>query len=80
MIYINLQTIFVNMITLQAYIETAILPRYKNFDPAHRIDHAHQGFSSKKVWVNKKRRNGMHPMLVAHFENDISWLILPFNI
>lgn len=30
------------MITLQAYIETAILPRYKDFDPAHRIDHALQ--------------------------------------
>ena len=30
------------MITLQAYIETAILPRYKDFDPAHRTDHALQ--------------------------------------
>jgi len=30
------------MITLQAYIESAILPRYKDFDPAHRIDHALQ--------------------------------------
>ena len=30
------------MITLQAYIETAILPRYKGFDPAHRTDHALQ--------------------------------------
>ena len=27
------------MITLQAYIESAILPRYKDFDPAHRTDH-----------------------------------------
>ena len=30
------------MITLQAYIESAILPRYKGFDPAHRTDHALQ--------------------------------------
>lgn len=30
------------MITLQAYIESAIFPRYKDFDPAHRIDHALQ--------------------------------------
>ena len=30
------------MITLQAYIESAILPRYKDFDPAHRTDHALQ--------------------------------------
>ena len=30
------------MITLQAYIESAIFPRYKGFDPAHRIDHALQ--------------------------------------
>ena len=30
------------MITLQAYIESAILPRYKGFDTAHRTDHALQ--------------------------------------
>ena len=30
------------MITLQAYIEAAILPLYKDFDPAHRTDHALQ--------------------------------------
>ena len=30
------------MITLQTYIESAILPLYKDFDPAHRIDHALQ--------------------------------------
>ena len=30
------------MITLQAYIESAIFPRYKGFDPAHRTDHALQ--------------------------------------
>ena len=42
MIYINLRTIFVDMITLQAYIEAAILPLYKEFDPAHRTDHALQ--------------------------------------
>ena len=30
------------MITLQAYIESAILPRYKDFDPAHRTDHVRQ--------------------------------------
>ena len=30
------------MITLQAYIESAILPRYKGFDPAHRTDHVLQ--------------------------------------
>lgn len=33
------------MITLQAYIESAILPRYKGFDPAHRTDHALQVIS-----------------------------------
>ena len=27
---------------MKHYIETAILPRYKDFDPAHRIDHALQ--------------------------------------
>ena len=42
MIYINLRTIFVDMITLQAYIEAAILPLYKEFDPAHRTGHALQ--------------------------------------
>ena len=42
MIYINLRTIFGDMITLQAYIEAAILPLYKDFDPAHRTDHALQ--------------------------------------
>ena len=30
------------MITLQAYIESVILPLYKDFDPAHRTDHALQ--------------------------------------
>ena len=30
------------MITLQAYIESAIFPRYKGFDPAHRTDHVLQ--------------------------------------
>ena len=30
------------MITLQAYIEAAILPLYKEFDPAHRTGHALQ--------------------------------------
>ena len=42
MIYINLRTIFGDMITLQAYIESVILPLYKDFDPAHRTDHALQ--------------------------------------
>ena len=30
------------MIALQAYIESVILPLYKDFDPAHRTDHALQ--------------------------------------